>query len=383
MKNAHVLIVFTVLLGLGTFAHFGSQLPVKGGPVEVQASLLSSAGEPGARNIFVRLAHQAVPSVVNISTVSTVKTAFANDPRDLFQEFFGSGIPSRDLPKTAALGTGFVIDPSGIILTNHHVVAGADEISVQFTENPEEKPTPARVIGRDPELDLALIQVKSSRKLEALPLGDSDALQVGEYVMAIGNPYGNGHSVTHGIVSAKGRNAPGALASWLQVDAPINPGNSGGPLLNLRGEVVGINNAIDARGQGIGFAIPINYVKHVLPQLRKGGRVERGYIGAMIGALTPDLARKIGVEEDIRAPLVTQVNPGSPAEKAGLEVYDVITSVNHSPVHSPEDLVRAIASAGVDESVSLTINRSGKERTLSVQTVSRPSREVASRGSGE
>ena len=345
---------------------------------------------PSDLGIFARLAKKAVPSVVNISTLSTVKTAYqgGGDPEEFFRQFFGNGVPgfqsaphhNRSLPKAAALGTGFVVDPSGIILTNNHVVAGADEIKVQFTENPDEKPTEGKVIGRDPELDVALIQVKTSRKLEALALGDSDALEVGEYVMAVGNPYGNGHSVTHGIVSAKGRNAPGVpLANWLQIDAPINPGNSGGPLLNMRGEVVGINNAIDARAQGIGFAIPINYVRKVLTQLETNGAVSRGYIGAVIGQLTPEIAEKIGAPKDLRAPFVTQVNPGSPAEKAGLQPYDVVTSVDHSAVHTANELVLAITSNPVGKSVPVTINRSGHERTLSIQTAARPSSEVASR----
>lgn len=350
----------------------------------------------GDLNIFVNLARHAVPSVVNISTLSKMKTGYRgfgglplspglpsspglNSPRELLQEFFGNhgGRYEKPLPKTAALGTGFVVNPSGIILTNNHVVEGADEITVQFTENPEEKPTSAKVIGRDPELDVALIKVKTDRELLALPLGDSDALQVGEYVMTVGNPYGNGHSVSHGIVSAKGRDAPGELlASWIQVDAPINPGNSGGPLLNLRGEVVGINNAIDARAQGIGFAIPINAIKRILPQLEKGEPIRRGYIGAIIAVLTPEIAEKIGIPKDLHAPIVTQVTPGGPADQAGLRAYDVITAVGGTNVRTPRDLVRAITSAGVGESVSLEIIRGGDVRsTLSIRAGQRPSRD--------
>ena len=339
-------------------------------------SSLAQASEPQDLNLFVRLAKGAIPSVVNISTVSTVRpTAYQDDPQDLFRQFFGNQFtPHNRAPsKAAALGTGFVVDPSGIILTNNHVVAGADEITVQFTENPDEKPTKAKVIGRDPELDIALIRIETPRKLQALPLGDSDALEVGEYVMAVGNPFGNGHSVTHGIVSAKGRNVPGEpLASWLQIDAPINPGNSGGPLLNTKGEVVGINNAIDARAQGIGFAIPINYVKRVLPQLEQHGNVRRGYIGAIIGPLTPEIAEKIAVPKDLRAPFVTQINPGSPAEKAGLQPYDVITAVKDTAVHTPAELVQAITSSNIGQSVALTINRSGQLKTLMIRTQERP-----------
>jgi serine protease Do len=240
---------------------------------------------------FVRLAKSSVPSVVNISTVTHFKRAdYEAGEQEMLEHFFG-GMPGgmgggmRMMPmpgqtpalKRAALGTGFIIDSSGIILTNNHVVEGADEIKIQFAEG--EEPVIGKVIGRDPELDVALIRVKTNRKLEALKLGDSDALDVGEYVMAVGNPYGQGHSVSHGIVSAKGRIAPGLpIANYLQIDAPINPGNSGGPLLNMRGEVIGINNAIDPRAQGIGFAIPINFVKNVLPDLESGKRIERGFI---------------------------------------------------------------------------------------------------------
>jgi serine protease Do len=328
-------------------------------------------GEPADLNIFVSLAKKAIPSVVNISTLTTVKAAYhgsgnGSDAEDLFRQFFGGGGgpfgqgPGRPgfgqpkIPKSAALGSGFVINSSGIILTNNHVVNGADEIKVYFTENPEEKPVDGKVVGRDPELDVALIQVKTPNKLVPLILGDSEALQVGEYVMAVGNPYGNGHSVSHGIVSAKGRMSPGVpLASYLQIDAPINPGNSGGPLLNLRGEVVGINNAIDARAQGIGFAIPINYVKKVLAQLETRGSVERGYIGAMVGPLNAEIAEKVGAPKDLRAPFITQINPGTTAEKAGLQPYDVVTEVDGTPVHSPSDLIAAVTSVPVGKSVPM------------------------------
>ncbi len=346
-------------------------------------------GDAGDLNIFVSLSKRAIPSVVNISTVSTVKASLNSDnPEDILRRFFGGGmgvpqlrpiLPPSKMPKQSALGTGFIVDSSGIILTNNHVVAGADQIKIQFTENPEETPTEGKVIGRDPELDVALIKVNTQRKLVSLPLGDSDALQVGEYVMAVGNPYGNGHSVSHGIVSAKGRLSPVIpLATYLQIDAPINPGNSGGPLMNLKGEVVGINNAIDARAQGIGYAIPINYVKKVLTQLQTNGRVDRGYIGAVVGALTPDVAEKMGVDKELRAPFVVQVNPGTPAEKAGLKPYDVVTEVNGAKVMTPNDLVFAITSAPVGKSVPVKINRQGTNMTLSIETAVRPGENVAS-----
>jgi serine protease Do len=348
---------------------------------------------PSSINIFANLAKQVMPAVVNISTVSTVRTAYQSgglpggfgSPEDFFQQFFGGqGFPGMQpgqqqrhlhMPaqKTMALGSGFIVDPSGIILTNNHVVENADEIKIQFTENSDEEPTPGRVIARDPDLDVALIKVKTSRKLTALALGDSDAVNVGEYVMAVGNPYGQGHSVTHGIVSAKGRIVPGLpIANYLQVDAPINPGNSGGPLLNLRGEVIGINNAIDARAQGIGFAIPINFVKKVLVQLETNGKVSRGYIGAVVAPLTPEIADKIGDSKDLHAPMVTEILPGSPAEKAGLQPYDAIVAVGETPIHSPGELVMAIGSTPVGKAVPLKILRNGKSETLSIQTKEKP-----------
>ena len=222
------------------------------------------------------------------------------------------------------------------------------------------------MIGRDPELDVALIQFKPNHKLTPVVFGDSDALEVGEFVMAVGNPYGQGHSVTHGIVSAKGRVLPEVpMASYLQTDAPINPGNSGGPLLNLKGEVVGINNAIDARAHGISFAIPINFVKAILPQLKADGKVSRGFIGAAIGAAG-----------DLHGPVVMNISPSGPAEKAGIRTKDVILSVGRNEVHSPSELIQAVTAFKVGESVPIMISRSGKTMKLEVEIGKRPAPQV-------
>lgn len=360
-----------------------------------------AASAPDERSIFVPLAKKLVPSVVNIQTVSTMKTPFqSGGPEDLFRKFFEDYFrhqqpggprggdngedgeeeappaqPPRGgkPPKAMSLGTGFIVDSSGLILTNNHVVADADEIKVQFTEEEEEKLTDGEVVGRDLELDVALIKVKTKRSLVPVTLGDSDATEVGEYVMAVGNPFGQGHSVTHGIISAKGRIAPDfPLAGYLQTDAPINPGNSGGPLVNLRGEVIGINNAIDQRAQGIGFAIPINVVKQILPQLKSKGTVARGYIGVLVNELTPDLSSKLGAPKDLRAPFVTHVYPGEPADKASVRPYDVITEFNHKPVHSSLDLIKAVTSVPVGESAPLKILRNGKPMELSLKVAQRP-----------
>jgi serine protease Do len=359
-----------------------------------------------AQNIFVPLAKKLVPSVVNIQTTSTIKTPTqqGGGPEDMFRKFFedyfrhqqqggGQGVGPRgggdqgeedeDMapppgkggkpPKAMSLGTGFIIDPSGLILTNNHVVADADEIKIQFTEETEEKLTDGVVVGRDVELDVALIKVKTKRDLVPVVLGDSDATDVGEYVMAVGNPFGQGHSVTHGIISAKGRLSPDfPLAGYLQTDAPINPGNSGGPLVNLKGEVIGINNAIDQRAQGIGFAIPINVVKKILPQLKTKGTVARGYIGVLVNEMSPDLAPKLGVSKDLHAPFVTHVYPGEPADKAGIKPYDVITEFNGNPVHSDLDLIKAVTSVTVGDTAPIKVIRNGKEISLKITVAQRP-----------
>ncbi|MDR3605938.1 MAG: Do family serine endopeptidase [Oligoflexia bacterium] len=356
---------------------------------------------PATTNIFVDLAKKVVPSVVNISTLSTVKSPLVQgSPDDLFRRFFedffrhhgggpggggedeedqGQMPPGGKLPKAMSLGTGFIIDASGLILTNNHVVADADEIKINFTENSEEKATDGTVVGRDPEIDVALIRVKTSRTLVPMALGDSDALEVGEYVMAVGNPFGQGHSVTHGIISAKGRLAPDfPLANYLQTDAPINPGNSGGPLVNLDGEVIGINNAIEARAQGIGFAIPINPVKKVLSQLRTKGTVARGYIGVYVNDLTPEVAKSIHVSPELKAPFVINANPGEPADKAGIKNYDIIVEFNGKPIHNGTDLITAVTAAEVGKSVSVKVLRNGETKALTIKIGQRPGTEEAS-----
>ncbi len=367
------------------------------------------AGDP---NVFVGLSKKIVPSVVNISTYSTIKVPRGGGqgtPDDLFRRFFEDffrqhqgmgpqgpgdddddggmppappkspkgpkGQPGKG-PKSMSLGTGFIIDASGLILTNNHVVIDADEIKISFTEAVDEKPTDGEVVGRDPEIDVALIRIKSKREMIPLPLGDSDALEVGEYVAAVGNPFGQGHSVTHGIISAKGRLAPDfPLANYLQTDAPINPGNSGGPLVNMKGEVVGINNAIDQRAQGIGFAIPINLVKRILPQLRSSGAVARGYIGVLVNELTPELAEKLGASKDLKAPFVTQAIPGEPADKAGLKPYDIVISMNGKPVHSSLELIGVVTSVAVGTAVPVKVLRNGKEHEFSIKVSQRPGAE--------
>jgi serine protease Do len=386
----------------------------------------AASSDPAPANIFVNLSKKLVPSVVNISTLTTVKRGSMNSPGspdDILRKFFGDlfrqyqgpggqggmpgpggpggpgegdedddgvtppqlppGVNPKNLPKAMSLGTGFIIE-SGLILTNNHVVADADEIKINFTEAQDEKPTDGEVVGRDTELDVALIRVKTKREMVAVSLGDSDSLEVGEYVMAVGNPFGQGHSVTHGIVSAKGRLAPDfPLANYIQTDAPINPGNSGGPLVNLRGEVIGINNAIDQRAVGIGFAIPISLVKKILPQLKTKGTVSRGYIGVYVGEITPEIASKIGVKPDLQAPFVTNVDPG-PAEKAGLKPYDVLTEFNGKRIHTSSELILAVTAIEVGQTVPLKVLRAGSEKTLQITVGQRPgAAELAARNKGK
>ncbi len=389
----HIIMKKKILLPLAIALAFAAGY-VANGPFAQSASVQSDA------NIYVALAKKVVPSVVNISTLSSVRPAPGQgrgSPDDMFRKFFedmfrgqgqGRGNPfgggsrggdeeeegaSPKGPKAASLGTGFIIEP-GLILTNNHVVAGADEIKISFTEDEDEKPTDGEVVGRDPELDVALIKVTSTRDMKPLVFGDSDALEVGEYVAAVGNPFGQGHSVTHGIISAKGRIAPDfRLANYLQTDAPINPGNSGGPLVNLKGEVIGINNAIDQRAQGIGFAIPIQLVKGVLAQLKTKGMVSRGYIGVLVGELTPEVAAKFKVKKDLRAPFVTQVYPGEPADKAGIKNYDVITEINGKTIKNSQDLINAVVATNVGDTVPIKVLRDGKELSLHIKIAQRPS----------
>lgn len=345
---------------------------------------LTAPALPSNPNFFVGLAEKAIPSVVNISTQTIRKTTPSDFgfPWNQFGNQFGNEF-EPSMRKTGSLGSGFVIatsdNSSAIILTNQHVVADADEIKVTFTESPDEKPTPGKVIGRDSELDVALIQVKTDRKLTPLPLGDSDALRVGEYVAAVGNPFGQGHSLTHGIISAKGRTSPNVpLATYIQTDTPINPGNSGGPLINLQGQVVGINNAIDARAQGIGFAIPINAVKKILPELESKGSIARGYMGVVVSDLTPETAKQLGLKSTLQAPLVVQVAMGSPAFRAGIRPYDVITEFNGKQIQSASELTTEVTTLSEGKEIPIKFSRSNQSFESKVKLGERPTQEERS-----
>ncbi len=321
---------------------------------------------------FVDLAASLKPAVVNISTAKTVQqrmpsfrgpSPHGNDPFEEFFNRFFQGNP-RAPRKERSLGSGFIISGDGYILTNDHVVEGADEIKVKLSDGREFS---GEIRGLDPKLDLALIKIEAGEDLPFAKLGDSEGIRVGEWVMAIGNPFGLEQTVTVGIVSAKGRViGAGPYDDFIQTDASINPGNSGGPLFNVKGEVVGINTAIVAGGQGIGFAIPVNMAKQIIPQLRDEGHVTRGWLGVTVQALNTELAESFGLETTHGA-LVNEVVDGSPAADAGLKRGDIILEYDGTTVDELNDLPRLVAATAVGETVKVTIFRDGKERTVKVK----------------
>ncbi|NVJ22393.1 trypsin-like peptidase domain-containing protein [Myxococcus sp. AM011] len=301
---------------------------------------------------------------------------------------FGGGMPGmpfgspfedpRDEGPRQGLGSGFVIDARGLVLTNNHVVADATEIRVQF---PDGREMDAKVLGTDPLTDVAVLQLQGDVKgLPVVKLGDSDALRVGDWVVAIGNPFGLASSVSVGILSAKARDIQvGPFDDFLQTDAAINPGNSGGPLFNLHGEVVGINTAIIGQGSGIGFAVPSSLVKELLPQLEKKGAVTRGWLGVAVQDLTPDLGGALGVAKGEGA-IVTEVNEGTPAADAGLKPDDIIVAAGGRPITSGRALTRTVALKAPGSELPLTVYREGKKTELKAKLGTRPDLEgVASR----
>jgi serine protease Do len=309
---------------------------------------------------FADLAEGTSPGVVNIQTSKTIKgQAMPN-----FEDFF-FGIPrgqGRELERQVpSLGSGFVISSDGYIVTNNHVVEGVDSIKVAFNDGTE---LGAKIIGRDPKTDIALIKVETDEALFALPLGDSSKVRPGEWVVAIGNPFGLGHTVTAGIVSAKHRViGQGSYDDFIQTDAAINPGNSGGPLLNLEGEVIGINTAINPRANTIGFAVPINMAKQILPQLKAKGAVTRGWLGVVIQRITPELIEALDLDSENGA-LVSKVAPDGPAAEAGVEHGDVIVEFDGEVVDSWNDLPRIVAATPIGKEVPLVVTRDGKRKTL-------------------
>jgi len=322
---------------------------------------------------FVELAKKLKPTVVNIRTAKVIKPrSNLQRPRmqspfdNFFEEFFGQfngQMPQQRQRREQSLGTGFIISTDGYILTNNHVVSGADEVMVKLSDGREIK---GEIKGTDEKLDLALIKISDKEVFPSADLGDSDALEVGEWVMAIGNPFGLSQTVTAGIVSAKGRViGNGPYDDFIQTDASINPGNSGGPLFSAAGKVIGINTAIIAGGQGIGFAIPINMAKGIITQLRDSGKVTRGYLGVRFQPLTADLAKSFGLESE-KGALIANVEKDTPAEKAGLKAGDVILEYDGKPVNEGNELPRYVAATPIDKKVKVLVFREGRKQEFTV-----------------
>ncbi len=341
-------------------------------PPPIQTAVLPPAPVPATFDVAA-LSEKVKPMVVNITTTQKVDVPGRGmggpEGTDPFEFFFGQRGGGRQGPagprersmKRQALGTGFIIDAQGYVVTNEHVIHDADDVRVHLAD---ERQFDADVVGRDPKLDLALLRLRGAKDLPAAPLGSSEQLRVGEYVLAVGNPFGLGHTVTLGIVSAKARSiGAGPYDDFIQTDASINPGNSGGPLFNWRGEVVGINAAIRAGANGIGFAIPVDAAKDVLPQLREKGHVERGRLGLAFQPMTSDLAVGLGVEGN-KGALVSDVEPGGAAARAGIKSGDVVLAVNGTTIAHAEELPRRVAVHAPGTSIKLTVLRDKQPREI-------------------
>jgi serine protease Do len=338
----------------------------------LRPSKLATSGPAVAS--FADVAEQLNPAVVNID--ATARATGRSRPRsgvslpDVPDPFGRAPERERQGPRRGT-GTGFIIDADGYILTNHHVIDGADRIAVRLADG---RSLRAERIGSDPDTDIALIKVSSPRPLPHAVLGDSDTLRVGEWVLAIGNPLAYEHTVTVGVVSFIGRKLfDSSLDRYIQTDAAINFGNSGGPLINSRGEVIGINAAISSRASNIGFAVPINQASLILPQLREMGRVSRGYIGVALRDVDPDLQRSLGLSSGSGA-LVQDVTPGSPGARAGLRPYDLIVAVDGKQVVRNDELIQLISARQPGTSATLQIVRDGRPMNLAVKLAERPLR---------
>ncbi len=349
--------------------------------------LLTSPSLASRPDTFADLVEKYGGTVVNIYTTQTVKEAVPqfqfpknHEMPEFFKKFFeqpGHRGPGRSMQRTS-LGSGVITSADGYIITNNHVIDDADEINVRFANHEEYE---AKIIGRDEKTDVALIKIEPSEPLPFVTFGDSDKLRVGDWIIAIGNPFGFEQTVTAGIVSAKGRTlGAGAYENFIQTDASINPGNSGGPLFNLDGEMVGISTAIYSRSGGnigIGFAIPANMARNVVEQLKDKGSVTRGWLGVMIQHVNQDLARKFGLDRPIGA-LVGEVSPDSPAEKAGIKSGDIIVEYNGKEISQMSMLPTLVAQTTIGEKATVTLFRDGKKKKIDV-TIGKLDEEALSR----
>jgi Do/DeqQ family serine protease len=382
LGTAAAFLVVGLAMGLALSGSFSAERTLQpAGTPYVNAAAPMPAGA-SLESPFVTVVERSLPAVVLIESRRAPSARGSNDEDlDLFRRMF----PERGRRPEGApsSGSGFLIDRSGRILTNNHVVADARTIKVTLADK---RQFDAKVIGQDPATDVAVIQIQGGGNFPTLPLGDSNGIRVGDWVIAIGNPLGELQgSVTAGIVSAKGRSSLNIMGGgpdyqdFIQTDASINFGNSGGPLMNIRGDVIGINTAINAAGQGIGFAIPINLAKHIAEQLVSGGKVVRGYIGVLPGELTPDLAESFGLASTDGV-VISQVVPSSPAANGGLREGDIVTSFDGKKVRDVTDFRLKVADAAVERRVPVEILRDGKPRTMYVTLANRETSLAAQQG---
>ena len=356
-------VVLAAVLGYLVYAGGQNLLGTASAPPPPPPAIPAVVG-PARPDSFVGVVDAARAAVVNISTLRGQRQRGVEPSREFLERYFGERIPEEP---TQSLGSGVIIDPTGFVLTNNHVIEGARMIMVRLAD---ERELEAQVVGRDARTDVALLRLRERGQYPTARLGDSDALRVGEWVVAIGNPFGLEQTVTAGIVSAKGRViGAGPYDDFIQTDAAINPGNSGGPLFNTQGEVVGINSAIFSQSGGsvgIGFAIPINLVRELLPQLKDKGRVSRGWLGLAIAPVTPDLARRLNRPTRDGA-VVGEVTPGGPAARSGVRTGDVIVAFQGRALRRADELPRLTAKTAMGSEVVLTLLRGGQEMAVKVR----------------
>lgn len=386
-----VLVAMAMALGIGGLGLAAAEHALSNNP---PASLkLADPNEGPSRTGFAPIVKKVLPTVVNISSTKVVKapTEFEGQmpDDDFFRQFFGGSLRSMpNMPREQrerGLGSGVIVSPEGYILTNNHVVDSASEVKVTLADKREFK---ARVVGTDPKIDIAVLKIDAS-DLPSIVVGDSSKIQIGDYALAVGNPFGVGKTVTMGIVSALGRSNLGieAYEDFIQTDAPINPGNSGGALINDRGELIGINTAIISHGsegnQGIGFAVPVNLARTVMDEILKTGKVTRAYLGVVPQDVTPAIAKAFGVKESAGA-LIGDVTADGPAQKSGLQKGDIVLQLNGKPVEDANQLRMNISMMRPGTTVNLKVFRNGADREFTVTLGELPTEEAAvEKGSGD